>query len=371
MGADPRRLPRGSGAARRRLAPRPRRDQRRRRRARAGALGQRTGQPHGVGRRRRVVRARSRSGRERGVIVASDECYAEFAPRARRRSSRPDSTACSRCTAFRSARTSRACASASTRAIPSSCTTSSRRASTRAHGADAGASGGGGRARRRRARRRATRALRRTARARAATRSLAHGLVHDGGPPLFYLWLRAADGADDGWEIAARLAHEAGLLVSPGDLYGAGRRRPRAARAGAADRTPRARARPARRARNLKENGVDDLAKQVTQLWEAGDDWRDVMPPRRRTTVVRSVIAHARPRRDPRRGGRRRRGRRQRVRRSTRSSCGSASTTWQIVEAGPFEYVDKLPLKHGYQAAGVRVVPGASARFGATSRPVS
>jgi succinyldiaminopimelate transaminase len=47
------------------------------------------------------------------------------------------------------------------------------------------------------------------------------GLVHDGGDACFYLWLRAADGADDGWELAARLAHEAGLLVSPGDLYGA------------------------------------------------------------------------------------------------------------------------------------------------------
>jgi succinyldiaminopimelate transaminase len=49
----------------------------------------------------------------------------------------------------------------------------------------------------------------------------AHGLVHDGGDATFYLWLRTSDGADDGWEIAARLAHEAGLLVSPGDLYGA------------------------------------------------------------------------------------------------------------------------------------------------------
>lgn len=58
------------------------------------------------------------------------------------------------------------------------------------------------------------RALARDALARA-------GLVHDGGPGLFYLWLRAEDSADDGWEIAARLAHEAGLLVSPGDLYGA------------------------------------------------------------------------------------------------------------------------------------------------------
>jgi succinyldiaminopimelate transaminase len=48
----------------------------------------------------------------------------------------------------------------------------------------------------------------------------AHGLVHDGGDAAFYLWLRATDGADDGWEIAARLAHSAGLVVSPGDLYG-------------------------------------------------------------------------------------------------------------------------------------------------------
>lgn len=37
----------------------------------------------------------------------------------------------------------------------------------------------------------------------------------------------------------------------------------------------------------------------------------------------------------------------------------------RVVECAPFEYVDKLPLKTGYRAAGVRVVPGASARFGA------
>jgi 2,3,4,5-tetrahydropyridine-2-carboxylate N-succinyltransferase len=41
----------------------------------------------------------------------------------------------------------------------------------------------------------------------------------------------------------------------------------------------------------------------------------------------------------------------------------------QILEAGPFEYVDKLPLKKGYKAAGVRVVPGASARFGSYLAP--
>lgn len=34
------------------------------------------------------------------------------------------------------------------------------------------------------------------------------------------------------------------------------------------------------------------------------------------------------------------------------------------VELGPFEFADKIPLKGGYQEAGVRVVPGASARWG-------
>jgi 2,3,4,5-tetrahydropyridine-2-carboxylate N-succinyltransferase len=34
------------------------------------------------------------------------------------------------------------------------------------------------------------------------------------------------------------------------------------------------------------------------------------------------------------------------------------------MELGPFEYVDKIPLKSDFAAAGVRVVPGASARFG-------
>jgi 2,3,4,5-tetrahydropyridine-2,6-dicarboxylate N-succinyltransferase len=38
-------------------------------------------------------------------------------------------------------------------------------------------------------------------------------------------------------------------------------------------------------------------------------------------------------------------------------------------EAGPFEYHDKLPLKHGYAAAGVRVVPPATVRYGAHIEP--
>ena len=36
----------------------------------------------------------------------------------------------------------------------------------------------------------------------------------------------------------------------------------------------------------------------------------------------------------------------------------------KTIELGPFEYADKVPLKRGFAAAGVRVVPGASARYG-------
>jgi 2,3,4,5-tetrahydropyridine-2-carboxylate N-succinyltransferase len=41
----------------------------------------------------------------------------------------------------------------------------------------------------------------------------------------------------------------------------------------------------------------------------------------------------------------------------------------QVAEAGPFEYLDKIPLKHDYAAAGVRVVPGGSARWGSYLAP--
>jgi 2,3,4,5-tetrahydropyridine-2-carboxylate N-succinyltransferase len=36
----------------------------------------------------------------------------------------------------------------------------------------------------------------------------------------------------------------------------------------------------------------------------------------------------------------------------------------ETLELGPFEYADKIPLKHNYEEAGVRVVPGGSARWG-------
>jgi 2,3,4,5-tetrahydropyridine-2-carboxylate N-succinyltransferase len=36
----------------------------------------------------------------------------------------------------------------------------------------------------------------------------------------------------------------------------------------------------------------------------------------------------------------------------------------ETTELGPFEYADRIPLKRGYAETGVRVVPGASARWG-------
>ncbi|MFI5046399.1 MAG: succinyldiaminopimelate transaminase [Acidimicrobiia bacterium] len=56
-------------------------------------------------------------------------------------------------------------------------------------------------------------------RARALPAFEAWGLVHDGGPSAFYLWLRDASHARRGWSIADDLA-ETGLLVAPGDIYG-------------------------------------------------------------------------------------------------------------------------------------------------------
>jgi 2,3,4,5-tetrahydropyridine-2-carboxylate N-succinyltransferase len=40
-----------------------------------------------------------------------------------------------------------------------------------------------------------------------------------------------------------------------------------------------------------------------------------------------------------------------------------------VSEAGPFEYLDRLPLKRDFAASGVRVVPGASARWGSFLEP--
>ncbi len=41
----------------------------------------------------------------------------------------------------------------------------------------------------------------------------------------------------------------------------------------------------------------------------------------------------------------------------------------ETIEVGPFEYADRVPLKHSFATAGVRVVPGASARWGSFLEP--
>jgi 2,3,4,5-tetrahydropyridine-2-carboxylate N-succinyltransferase len=41
----------------------------------------------------------------------------------------------------------------------------------------------------------------------------------------------------------------------------------------------------------------------------------------------------------------------------------------ETIELGPFEYADKVPLKHDYADARIRVVPGASARWGSYLAP--
>ena len=41
----------------------------------------------------------------------------------------------------------------------------------------------------------------------------------------------------------------------------------------------------------------------------------------------------------------------------------------QIIEVGPFEFYDKIPLKKGYEKLGVRVVPHAIARYGSYIGP--
>lgn len=56
-------------------------------------------------------------------------------------------------------------------------------------------------------------------RAFAKSRLRSSGLEHAGGPASFYLWARSADGTEDGWATASRLA-ATGALVAPGDLYG-------------------------------------------------------------------------------------------------------------------------------------------------------
>jgi 2,3,4,5-tetrahydropyridine-2-carboxylate N-succinyltransferase len=113
----------------------------------------------------------------------------------------------------------------------------------------------------------------------------------------------------------------------------------------------------------MSGNADAALAATITKLWEAGDEYASVMPREEAYDAVRAAIG-ALDRGDAR------------VAEVIDGDvvvhewAKQAVLLWfrfrelEVVEVGPFEYVDRLPLKHGFRSSGVRVVPGAQARFG-------
>ena len=170
----------------------------------------------------------------------------------------------------------------------------------------------------------------------------------------------------DAWSLAKRLATDAGALVSPGDFYGPdGAGHVRIAVVQPDERIDLV----GRAARRLTERRPLPSAPMADLRVEHR---RAVAAPlrartrRRRRPDDRARGDHAaRSRRGSRRGGGRRRRRRPRVAEAGDPAAVLAARRWRPIEVGPFEYADKIPLKRGYAEQGVRVVPGASARFGA------
>jgi 2,3,4,5-tetrahydropyridine-2,6-dicarboxylate N-succinyltransferase len=113
---------------------------------------------------------------------------------------------------------------------------------------------------------------------------------------------------------------------------------------------------------------VSDLAEQVKRLWERRDDLASVMP----GTEARAIVHDAIDLLD-----------RGEARVAEIVDGEVVVHEWlkeailllfrledlSMVEVGPFEYHDKLPLKRDYASARVRVVPGGSARWGSYLAP--
>lgn len=113
---------------------------------------------------------------------------------------------------------------------------------------------------------------------------------------------------------------------------------------------------------------MSDVAAQITALWEHRDDMASVMPERQSSALIRSVV-------DRLDAGE--------VRVAEVVDNEVVVHEWakfailllfriqnmQVLEAGPFQFADKIPLKSGYLARKVRVVPGASARWGSFLAP--
>jgi 2,3,4,5-tetrahydropyridine-2-carboxylate N-succinyltransferase len=107
---------------------------------------------------------------------------------------------------------------------------------------------------------------------------------------------------------------------------------------------------------------MDDLQKQIEELWERRDELKGSGDPEARELVFSAialldrgllrvaevvddeVVVH------------------EWVKKAILLMFMTAGM--RTMEVGPFEYVDKIPLKRDFSAHNVRVVPGASARFG-------
>jgi 2,3,4,5-tetrahydropyridine-2,6-dicarboxylate N-succinyltransferase len=113
---------------------------------------------------------------------------------------------------------------------------------------------------------------------------------------------------------------------------------------------------------------MSDLEQRITELWEARDDLASVMPEAEARAVVDEAI-NLLDRGDAR---------------VAELVDGEVVVhQWlkqailllfrlgkmETIELGPFEYADKVPLKHDYAAAKVRAVPGSSARWGSYLAP--
>jgi 2,3,4,5-tetrahydropyridine-2,6-dicarboxylate N-succinyltransferase len=113
---------------------------------------------------------------------------------------------------------------------------------------------------------------------------------------------------------------------------------------------------------------MSDLEQQITELWEHRDDITSVMPEAEAAAIVRNAI-------DLLDSGEAR----------VAEVVGDEVvvhqwlkqailllfrlTNMSVTELGPFEFRDKIPLKRHYEKAGVRVVPGAQARWGSYLAP--
>jgi 2,3,4,5-tetrahydropyridine-2-carboxylate N-succinyltransferase len=113
---------------------------------------------------------------------------------------------------------------------------------------------------------------------------------------------------------------------------------------------------------------VSDLAQTITKLWDGRDDLTAVMP----ESDARAAIDAAIDLLD-----------RGEARVAEIVDGNVVVHEWlkqailllfrvakmETIELGPFEYADKVPLKHGFEAAKVRAVPGSSARWGSYLAP--